>query len=187
MGVDTNVRFTPGTTAEDVADVCSILLGHEPTLDSIGDRDQFYALRTKAQVENTIIPGMLQITVPGTETADGLWATYHINGGDAPWHRSTRTMHLIGWPMLKLRARPERIALAKRLVDVFGGSVDYNDCDDSYEDYCADGHPLKFPWNEDYEAWQGVMFMQAPLTDDEVRDCVEHAAYAYDKNWKRGG
>lgn len=182
MGVDTNVYLAHGTQSSDVANVCSILLGHLPeTLHIDTASGGFDVVRTNAKVRpgSDFSPGMLDISVPWIEGSglDALSAPYFVDGGDAEWHHSTGTMHLIGRPMLKLRARPERLALATRLVDLFGGSVDYDDCDSVYEDYKARGHRLRRPNSEQYEAWQMVMRDLAPLTWTEINSFRDRAGY----------
>lgn len=181
MGVDTKVWLRPGTQSSDVADVCSILLGHEPRLGDFKNEGRtVHFVRTDAEVEpGSTVPGMLTIKVKGTrdDGEDALWATYHIDGGDSEWHHSTGTMDRIGWPMLFLRSRPDRIALAVRLADLFGGVVDFNDCDDEYSDYYAPGSPFRLPGGGEWEKWQAEMFMVGALTDEFIDSFTEHAAY----------
>ena len=70
------------------------------------------------------------------------------------------------------------IAAAKRLVDVFGGIVDYNDCDDHDQDYMQPiADDISATQGDAWERWQERLLAVTPLTDEEIKQARIHAAY----------
>lgn len=87
---------------------------------------------------------------------------------------------------LQPRSTPFWLALGKRLVDFFGGRVDFCDADDREADYVRDkprthNDPKDgTPW----ERFQQELFTFAPLTREEIEACQEFAAYEDGGAWK---
>jgi len=70
------------------------------------------------------------------------------------------------------------IAAAKRLVDVFGGIVDYNDCGDHDQDYMQPlADDISATQGDAWERWQERLLAVTPLTDEELEQARLHAAY----------
>ena len=73
---------------------------------------------------------------------------------------------------------PWWIAAAKRLVDVFGGIVDYNDCDDHDQDYMQPiADDISATQGDAWGRWQERLLAVTPLTDEEIKQARIHAAY----------
>jgi hypothetical protein len=76
------------------------------------------------------------------------------------------------------RSHPYWLAVGKKVVDAFGGRLDYADCDDQYNDYEA---PLRWPedWesNAGFEKLQDILRSITPVTDDDMRAMLDHSAY----------
>lgn len=72
------------------------------------------------------------------------------------------------------------ICIGKRLVDFFGGWVDFNDCDSQRCDYWRKMNHQCDP--EDGKPWQDQQFAMAsilPISADEFEAALPHAASAY--------
>jgi hypothetical protein len=124
MGIDTHL-FLPGDVQiRDVGDVAAILLGHEPELKPLtatSDHVDVKGIRIRGYED---IPGCAEINIEATEDmeyARSIFFTYEVEG--RPGER-----------LASLRANAEGIALFVKLAEFFGGTVDFNDCDDEEED-----------------------------------------------------
>ena len=70
------------------------------------------------------------------------------------------------------------IAAAKRIVDIFGGIVDYNDCDDHDQDYMQPiADDISATQGDAWGRWQERLLAVTPLTDEEIKQARIHAAY----------
>lgn len=83
------------------------------------------------------------------------------------------------------------VTLGERLVDVFGGTVDYNDCDESEEDYTARAksrHVGTEQDNDKYYRWKEFLNTIKPITADDIR--ANHGKGGYDEydedGWEQG-
>lgn len=77
------------------------------------------------------------------------------------------------------------VAVGKRLVDFFGGELDYNDCDRKSVDYRRKRRTDCMP--NDGKAWdrfQERKLKITPITDEEYADAAKHAAYGELKSSK---
>lgn len=82
--------------------------------------------------------------------------------------------------LLMPRSRPFWIAACRRLVDFFGGELDYNDCDESDIDYTVPAKPWEEISPEDGPAWQALqqrLFDLEPLSEEELAWAQTVAAY----------
>ena len=78
------------------------------------------------------------------------------------------------------RSTASNIALGKRLVDFFGGFVDYNDCDNSDSDYAVAEKTADECDPQDGQPWddfQERMFNLKPITKEEIEACRQYSAY----------
>jgi hypothetical protein len=76
------------------------------------------------------------------------------------------------------RSHPYWLAVGKKVVNAFGGRIDYADCDDVYNDYEA---PVRWPekW-DDYPGFgqlQDILRSISPVTREDMQAMLEHAAY----------
>ncbi len=72
------------------------------------------------------------------------------------------------------------IAVGRRLVDFFGGALDYNDCDDKDINFRRPKKSRKMNAPEDGKPWyafQERMLIVKPITEKEIQAMVKHAAY----------
>jgi hypothetical protein len=72
------------------------------------------------------------------------------------------------------------IALGRRLVQYFGGSVDYNDCDEEEANFRSRGY--KYAYANDGKAWEKKERYKndiKALTRAEVKNCEKYAAYGH--------
>jgi len=161
MGVDCMVLLPADTRANDVAKAIAILLGAEKTKQKLGNCGS-WACWTDSRVEaNSAVPTCADLVVPGDKFL------YHFEA-----ERGQR--------LLMRRSWAKDIALFCRLAEFFGGAVDFNDCDDQYDRFYQ--RPLARPINdpEDGPLWtqlQEDLFNLEPLTDEEITQCAEYAAY----------
>ena len=164
MGVDVKVTLPPDTRLQDVADAIARLAGYPCTRHSIGENGQWALHQKEVTAKGSIIPQMAYINWAWAGEPRS-WA-YHFEGKG-------------GTRLLISRSRAVNIAVAKRLVDIFGGAADYNDSDGVDVDYHA---PKPRPANdpEDGVAWQQLqqdLLDISPLTKQEVAQYQTVASY----------
>lgn len=178
MGVDVRVTLAPGARLSDVADVAGIAAGLPWHSVHLPSGNGWYVRVDGASVKGYVeIPTMAEINLAGP-MVDGQVAhsaSYHFewDQGEVP-----------GCTGLMSRANPLWIAVGRRLVDFFGGAIDYQDCDGVDVDYAA---PVAHRAAEDGEAWQLHQIAMAsvlPITPDELVEAYELAAYRIDGRWK---
>lgn len=85
-----------------------------------------------------------------------------------------------GGRLLMPRSTAFWISIGIRLVDFFGGSIDYQDCDDIDEDYAVEEKTDLMNCPEDGEEWQDLqnrIFSLKPIGKKELNRCDKLAAY----------
>lgn len=169
MGIDTKISLPPNVRVQDVASVMGALLGlpvHLEVCDGGLARQVRYALVRGASVKGyEAIPQMCRIEI---RRGPDLVATPHFHF-EMPGGRRLVTM----------RMSAKNIALAKAVVDFFGGSVDFCDCDDEKVDYVvADkGDDLNHPEDgEEWEILQRRLVEVKPLSKKDVQACESLAS-----------
>lgn len=162
MGVDVCLTLSVGSRLHDVANAIGILAGLPVTSDS-----GFYQLRG-VTTRTTPIPEAPEIVILGRlidgESAHSVMFHYE-NAGGCPQMIPPSTAF---W-----------IAVCRRLVDFFGGSLDYQDCDSvsvNYRKPCprkrndpSDGKP--------WHAFQAALYSLKPLTTADLDKAKKWAAY----------
>lgn len=173
MGVDTRITLSPGTDFGNVAKVAAILLGAKPRLGPLSGTDSVFCQVEGLKTEGiNKIPGCANIFIT-PEHGPEQHLFYHFEFGQK------------GERGICPRARADNIALGVRLVEFFGGEVDFSDSDESECDFKDDGLP--FCNADDGEEWdklQKAMFELRPITTAEAMQYDEHAAYKLDGHWK---
>lgn len=166
MGVDTTVTFPRDTQVETVAKAMGILAGL-PTED-VHTRGIVYVSVPGVRVKGAeTIPTMATIHLTGT-MVDGQ------QGHMAYWHFE----HYRG-PRLDMACTPFWIAVATGLVDLFGGKVNVDDCDDIAVDFQRP-KPAGVVWDLDNDDhWEA---MQRRLR--RVPRLTEEAMAAASRKWK---
>ena len=172
MGVDCRVTLPDRVRVQDVADVIAACAGNRPERCSFGQGRGWYADVPGVKVSGCDgTPGMASIIFPDVNGESRI-VYYHFE-----WSSGGRGMLPPSTPFW--------VAIAKRLVDFFGGSVDYGDADDSEQDYTR-------PWREDcraedgaeWEAFQERKMRVTPLTLGEFEEARRVAAYTTNEQGK---
>lgn len=177
MGVDTHVRLPHGVAIREVAEVIGILAGLKPAKHAL-ERSQgdkwFVSVDGAKAVGNVNIPEMatIELNAPkGSTLVDGLVshrAFYHYESEQPKGAR-----------LLSVRATPFWIAMARRLVQHFGGEVVYSDCDDGKANYkCKCPRVPNYPTDgEPWQRYQEEVFNLKPITKAEIQKARKWAAY----------
>jgi hypothetical protein len=173
MGVDCLIKLNSRCCLRDVADVIGILSGLKPGRRWFNGGPDWGVEVRGVSVESTCVPEMAEIRIYAVsqdmlvDGTVGHTVMFHWEGDN-------------GGRVLSPPSTPFWCALAKRLVDVFGGSVDFNDCDDSDEDYRADPPTEYDPVASDdapWYVWQEIQMGLKPLTKKKLKAGRRVAAY----------
>lgn len=165
MGVDTRIKLSPKARLTDVATVAAILLGCKPTLEPLNGtsshRCRVKGLETKSSVVETCADIVIH-----PEYGEARHLLYHFEFDDD------------GSRGILLRAYAVNIALGVRLVEFFGGEVDFNDSDDSERDFTAKGLPFcNASDGKEWDTLQKAQYELRPITVSEANQYTKHAAY----------
>jgi hypothetical protein len=173
MGTDCRVYLYPSAKIDDVAKVMGALAGCEVASKMIGGTHgkPFPVTEVKeAEAVVSTMPEMSCIRITGGKAKEwGLWPYWHWEP-DRPPFRGAR--------LIMMRSTAQKVALAKRLVDFFGGVVDYNDCDSSDNDYSKpERKGMDKSINKNFHALQAAMLEVKPVTEKEIKAAAKWAAY----------
>jgi len=178
MGVDCNIHLPANVRVRDVADIIGILAGKKTTVKTMNGGGLSVDVEG-VKVEPTSIPEMVQITVKGPFSKDaqaargdneGLFCYYHFESEDK----------YVGWRDLNPRSTPFWCAVARSLVDFFGGEVDYNDCDTTRVDYRRSPRTnlVNCPSNNpEWDRFQKRMAAARPLAAEDFKRADKVSAY----------
>lgn len=163
MGVDCRINLPDNVSVRNVASVIGRLAGL-PVERFQHDQRTWWAKVAGVKVETTSVPEMVMIRWENRHT------TYHFE-------------YEPGGRLLLPRCTAFWIAIGNRLVDFFGGRVDWNDSDATDWDYevLDKGREANNP--QDGEPWydlQKRLMALKPLTHDEIKAMKPHAAYEDD-------
>ena len=168
MGVNTRITLEPRAGYENVATVVAILLGCKPTLETLGGDYGLVCHVVGLEIKPSGSLGLIdiQITPPYGENRS---LFYHFEFGRE------------GKRGLLPRSSAINIALGVRLVEFFGGGVDFHDSDDVDCDFNSEG--LSFCNAEDGAEWgtlQQALFDLRPITMSEALQYEKFASYKLD-------
>ena len=162
MGANCQIVLPHNVRVEDVATVMAILAGSPPEKNFFGPADSMWSTRSGGFAENTTIIGMVAIRF-ADRYAHYFFEPDEYNGR-----------------LISCRSTPFWCAMANRLVDFFGGVVDYNDCDDSDIDYevepKSDIENKPTEGEEWYTFHQRILDLKA-VTRDEIAAMAGKAGY----------
>jgi hypothetical protein len=166
MGVDCSIALPGNVRVRDVADVLGKLRGAESSLEKLG-RDSYQVVVADVEVKGiAFLAACADIRVTGPRPGPQYCFFHFASEG------STRA--------IRLSSTPANIAIAKRLVEFFGGAVDFNDCDDIDCDFevqaktDTENQPSTgVPWKD---LQQRIHAVEA-ITDEEI-DAVREYAYS---------
>ena len=187
MGVDIRLYLYRSADPREVASAMAILAGNDPSPDFIarnpprGRPEPAY--RPGARPAGGFWVPRPKLTLKPVDNFVGM-ATIEFDSPVDPYNRGhfchihTGDYHGFGW-ILGPPSTPFWIALARRVVDIFGGALDHNDCDSSEADYFrfersrgegGDG-------DDTYLQRQDELLALRPLAPAEIEACRQFAAY----------
>ena len=169
MGVDCQIYLPPQTRVSDVAEVVGTLLGH-PT--EFKDRGRYSSCEVEGvEVKNASVATLAEILFEDKKGVVYKTLNYHFEAGEVPGAESG------GWRCLLPRSTPLWCAVAKRLVDFFGGKALFQDVS---EEIGRAALPRFHAYPEDGEPWtrfERDKSLVKPLIIEEIEDARSVAAY----------
>lgn len=160
MGVNTVIRLPDNVQVRDVAIAIGILAGKEPQKVVFDAKEKAWYTKVKEVSIQGIKdrPGCAWLIVEGLDRIQEL---YHFEGNPG----RLLMPHYSGfWT-----------AMGKRLVDLFGGTVDYNDCDNIRVDYSVPEQSCQMATVQE-KRWydlEQVLYDLSPITEEEIKACEE--------------
>ena len=152
MGCDSKLYLPPSTTLDDFAEVLGILLGHEATIYTIaGSSGVFVEVKDGPHFESTSIPTMARLDIGGT------------------WHWENPESPIPGARCFLCSTQEHRRPVLLVLADIFGGMLDFNDCDNIDYDYV--GSLYNKPYRPDatddagWDQWQRYKLTIRPVAE----------------------
>lgn len=170
MGVDCKIVLPGNVRVDDVA----LVLGASAGLKKEWAPYDFKSARVLGVEINSIdgIPTCVNIELKG-DLIDGF-----------KHHHVMYYFEYHGLRLLMPRSTGFWIACGHRLVDFFGGRIDYKDCDDESKDYFVPKKSRKLNCPDDGEAWdkfeERIMAIE-PITKVELEEYSKYAVYSYPK------
>lgn len=179
MGVDAHCYIPLGTEPDDIFTALALIMGADARFETIhgGDDGSFEVVRSSWTYRLANMPGEMHgFLRPDDEEAEPMVCdtiffstpSYHVDG--YYWYMSARSY-------------AEPIAVFKKLVDFFGGHVDFNDCDDVGIDHASDGVVKRRKTGETpndgkaYERYQKQFGDLQPPTYRELAEADSQANY----------
>lgn len=168
MSVDCNIYLPSYVRVEDVATVIAGAMGFKVET----HEGYSWARQHDVKIVCTNNPALLslQFGPSPADPQDHSW--YYFLEGDDQINPGSRCLHT--------RSYKEIIAVGRRLVNFFGGRIDYQDCDSRERDYVR-------PWKKPDEVcptngkpwtdFQKRLLAVKPLTAAELDKAQTHAAY----------
>lgn len=167
MGCDTRIWLPGNVRATTVAEVLGRLVGCR----ALGGRETFVRVEgTNVTPASVAECAYLEINPPGGKPFKVL---YHFEAST----RGPRTGHQ---RVIMPRSVPFFIAAGVRLVDFFGGQIDFKDTDSRDVDYARRGKSDDMNCPEDGVPWKALqerIAMVEPLTMAELRRWAPRAGY----------
>lgn len=179
MGVDCKITLPNAARIDDVADVIGLLLGCKGTLEPLDNNGSIHLKVAGVETKNSSITGCAEINISNAPLGSGgksgnRWFFYHFE-----WSGQNKGDYNTGQGRgIMPRSTAINIAMAKELVTFFGGSVDYNDCDDTEVDFKApEQKDIRACDGKGWDKFQRRMFAVKQLTKAQITACQKHAAY----------
>lgn len=189
MGVNIRLYLYRSADPREVAQAMAILSGNEPKPEFIPRSGGFGQNKPApppyyegARPDNGFWVARPKVELTASDTFFGM-GTIRFDSPVDP-HNEGHFTHVhageyrgFGW-LLEPPSTPYWIAVCRRIADLFGGALDYNDCDLSEADYFR----FERDWADDkdgngYLARQDAILALKPLTAGEIEACREFAAY----------
>lgn len=176
MGCDCRVYLPDNARLRDIQDVMGALLGFKKEKNELSS-GSWAAKIEGVKIENGgSVPEMLILTgkvpdgpakVARGDNGEGFMAFWHWEGTP-------------GFHQLSVKSTSFWITVGKKLVDFFGGYVDFNDCDNKEKDYKKKVKTKNENSPEDGKPWekfQERIMAVKPITTAEFNANLKHAAY----------
>ena len=175
MGVNTYITLPGDVRLRDVADVIGICAGLKPKWTTLSGGARAVSVDGVSTRSCDAVPECAEIDLVG-RMIDGERmhnVMFHFEFGEGTDKG------------LLPRATPFWIAIGVRLVNFFGGEIDFADCDDDGRDHAA-LKPRATNRPSDGEPWQemeNAMYAVTPITETEYRAALQFAAYEGGEYW----
>lgn len=172
MSLDTNIFLPPNVRVGDVASVLGRIYGKPAFMDPLGASGGRFVRVKDVDVREAPLPqcckicilhlrppAVFDVRIPMNQTIDR-HILYHFEGGAG------------GRRMIGIHSRPPHHAVGMRLVDFFGGEVDFNDCDLTPIDYAVPWKSDEENMPDDGEPWDDLqcrIFSAAPLSEADLK------------------
>lgn len=169
MGVGCRILLPGNVRIRDVCSVIAVAVGFEPSVEPLtktGVSTRVKGVTAKASTDT--MPDFLTVQFDNRHCYFSYEPTDVNPGGRTLNPKSTAFWCLVG----------------QRLVDVFGGKVDYNDCDDIAFDYVKRNRSNAMNCPNDGDEWNALQYRIAnvpPITEQEFR-AFKGAAYDFDSD-----
>jgi hypothetical protein len=178
MGVNCRILLPAAVRIDDVADVMAALAGFAMQKRHFSNSDGGWSaglpygdprLRVES-AENLVECARIHLTAPdGEKLVDGEtghYCLYHFEGSGK------------GERLLMPRSTPFWIAMGRGLVDFFGGTLDYSDCDAVDVDYKRPARKdIHVEDGDEWSAFQERKLAVKPITKADLAQWKEVAAY----------
>lgn len=175
MGVDTRIILPSNVRIRDVAMAFAIAAGNtihwekssSNTKDSYGGDLKFLRVAYKIKTSDCS-PEMAQILFEQhiTRSRDTGCLAYWF------WENDSNTRLII------VRSSAFWIAIAHRIVDFFGGAIDYSDCDDNEVDYYVEAKINNPTGGRAWDMFYKRMSEIEPITKEDMEHFEKFAAYS---------
>lgn len=179
MGVNCWTYLPAAVRIDDVAKVAAALIGHKSRHESIGGSDGIFAHVDgwKTTTANETMPHCAYIVLDATiktpaaealrdSDGDAYHLLYHFESGRN------------GEKAIGPKCTAVKIALCVGLVSFFGGTVDFNDCDDVDVDFRRKPKPdIHASDGEEWDRFQKRILAVKPLTQEDIGRYAERSAH----------
>ncbi len=166
MGVDTEIHLPPATRLRDVASVIATLHGH-PT-----------KYVNHREYESCDVVGVKLEGIVEMPTCAWIKLLREDGEGYRKMLYQFESSRTAGSHVMLIRSVALNIAVGRRLVEFFGGTVGYQDCSAVGIDLAVPAPQDSYP--EDGKAWNDFERRKSevkPLTREEISECEKWAAY----------
>jgi hypothetical protein len=176
MGCDCYIYLPDNARLRDIQDVMGALMGYKK------ERSEFsggWSAKVEGVKAEPSGAGTVEMCILTGKLPDGPAADARGEAGEgfmAFWHWEGHP----GFRLLSVKSTKFWITVGKKLVDFFGGYVDYNDCDDKEKDYVKKVKTKNENSPEDGKPWvkfQERIMAVEPITTEEYNKNQKFAAY----------